>query len=128
MTDLRSILRWTNLRLDGLCLAGLVWSLRPNDIDVQLLTASRQLMQNIESETGIHPGWINNGGLFIASNKERLDEYKRLQTVMQFLTRMQCSRICIFCFFQISKRHDFLLLKKMTFHKKRKKAQKYQVC
>jgi len=62
-------------------MAGLVWSLRPNDIDVQLLTASRQLMQNLETETGIHPGWINNGGLFIASNKERLDEYKRLQTV-----------------------------------------------
>jgi len=58
----------------------LVWSLRPNDIDVQLLASSRQLMQNIETETGIHPGWINNGGLFIASTKERLDEYKRLRT------------------------------------------------
>ena len=59
---------------------GLVWSLRPNDIDVQLLTASRQLMQNLETETGLHPGWINNGGLFIASTKERLEEYKRLRT------------------------------------------------
>jgi len=61
--------------------AGLVWSLRPNDIDVQLLTVSRQLMQSLEAETGLHPGWINNGGLFIASTKERLDEYKRLMTV-----------------------------------------------
>ena len=26
-------------------------------------------------------GWIENGGLFIASTKERLDEYKRLQTL-----------------------------------------------
>jgi len=63
-----------------LTLAGLVWSLRPNDIDVQLLTTSRQLMQQLETETGVHPGWINNGGLFIASNKERLAEYKRLMT------------------------------------------------
>jgi len=61
---------------------GLVWSLRPNDIDVELLRTSRQLMQTLEAETGIHPGWINNGGLFIASTKERLDEYKRLMTVI----------------------------------------------
>ena len=57
-----------------------MWSLRPNDIDVELLTTSRQLMKSLESETGIHPGWINNGGLFIASTNERLDEYKRLMT------------------------------------------------
>ena len=38
-------------------------------------------MQSLETETGVHPGWINNGGLFIASTKERLDEYKRLRTV-----------------------------------------------
>lgn len=37
-------------------------------------------MQNLEAETGIHPGWVNNGGLFIASSKERLVEYKRLMT------------------------------------------------
>ena len=60
---------------------GLVWSLRPNDIDVELLRTSRELMQSLETETGIHTGWINNGGLFIASSKERLDEYKRLMTV-----------------------------------------------
>ena len=24
---------------------------------------------NLEEETGINPGWINNGGLFIASTK-----------------------------------------------------------
>ena len=35
----------------------------------------------LEPETGIVPGWIENGGLFIANNKERLDEYKRLSTV-----------------------------------------------
>ena len=27
------------------------------------------LVNNIEEETGINPGWINNGGLFIANNK-----------------------------------------------------------
>jgi sarcosine dehydrogenase len=35
----------------------------------------------LEEETGLSPGWIENGGLFIASNERRLDEYKRLQTL-----------------------------------------------
>ena len=58
-----------------------MWSLRPSDIDQQLLMRSRKLMRSLEDETGVHPGWINNGGLFVASNKERLDEYKRMATV-----------------------------------------------
>ena len=28
-----------------------------------------QVLTNLESETGMDPGWINNGGLFIANNK-----------------------------------------------------------
>merc|ERR1719384_1278089 len=60
--------------------AGLVWRLRPNDTDIQLLNHMNHLVNNIEEETGINPGWINNGGLFIANNKERLNEYKRLHT------------------------------------------------
>ena len=49
--------------------AGLVWRLRPNDTDIQLLNHMSHLVNNIEEETGINPGWINNGGLFIANNK-----------------------------------------------------------
>ncbi|KAJ9576455.1 hypothetical protein L9F63_006668, partial [Diploptera punctata] len=33
------------------------------------------------AETGLDPGWINNGGLFIASTKARMDEYRRLCTL-----------------------------------------------
>jgi len=61
--------------------AGLVWNLRPNDTEIQLLTHTRDVIEGLEQETGIDPGWINNGGLFIANNKERLEEYKRLQTI-----------------------------------------------
>ncbi|XP_070532336.1 sarcosine dehydrogenase, mitochondrial-like [Ptychodera flava] len=62
--------------------AGLVWRLRPNDVDNEILNYSRHLFMNVlEEETGISTGWITNGGLFIASNKERLDEYKRLHTL-----------------------------------------------
>ena len=62
--------------------AGLVWRLRPSDVEVELLNWTRKLAKDIlEKETGLWPGWNENGGLFIANNKERLDEYKRLMTV-----------------------------------------------
>ena len=61
--------------------AGLVWRLRPNDVEIQLLSHMVQLVNSLEEETGVNPGWINNGGIFIANNKERLDEYKRLGTI-----------------------------------------------
>nr|CAG4641459.1 EOG090X014D [Eurycercus lamellatus] len=61
--------------------AGLVWRLRPSDVDVRLLEHTHELLKNLEAETGIDPGYIVNGGLFVASSKERLDEYKRLQTL-----------------------------------------------
>ena len=62
--------------------AGLVWRLRPSDVEVELLACTRKLAKDVlEQETGLWSGWNENGGLFIANNKERLDEYKRLMTV-----------------------------------------------
>ncbi len=43
--------------------------LRPSDIDVRLLAYTHQLLQSLEAETGIDPGYIVNGGLFVASSK-----------------------------------------------------------
>lgn len=62
--------------------AGLLWRLRPADTDIELIDHTRHLARNVlEQETSLSPGWIENGGLFIASNERRLDEYKRLQTL-----------------------------------------------
>ncbi|XP_023307143.2 sarcosine dehydrogenase, mitochondrial [Lucilia cuprina] len=61
--------------------AGLVWRLRPNDVDIQLLANSRNMLMQLEEETGLDPGWIQNGGVFIAHSDTRLDEYRRLATV-----------------------------------------------
>ncbi|XP_061913144.1 sarcosine dehydrogenase, mitochondrial [Entelurus aequoreus] len=62
--------------------AGLLWQLRPSDVEVELLAHTRKVVsQDLEEETGLHTGWIQNGGLFIASNKQRLDEYKRLMSL-----------------------------------------------
>ena len=49
--------------------AGLVWRLRPSDVDVSLLAYTHQLLQGLEEETGVNPGYIVNGGLFVASTK-----------------------------------------------------------
>ncbi|KAJ8286596.1 hypothetical protein GJAV_G00040960 [Gymnothorax javanicus] len=62
--------------------AGLLWQLRPSDVEVELLGHTRQVVStDLERETGLHTGWIQNGGLFIASSKQRLDEYKRLMSL-----------------------------------------------
>lgn len=65
---------------------GLLWQLRPSDVEVELLAHTRQVVScDLEKETGMNTGWIQNGGLFIASNRQRLDEYKRLMSVGMFV-------------------------------------------
>ncbi len=59
-------------------------------------------MQSLQEETGIDPGWINNGGLFIASSRERLEEYKRLMTVsvscqLMYSSMIKLSLTILFC-------------------------------
>ena len=49
--------------------AGCVWRLRPNDVDTVLLNDTRDVLMHLEAETGLDPGWIMNGGLFIANNE-----------------------------------------------------------
>lgn len=48
---------------------GLVWSLRPCDLEVKLLRDSRNVYNELEQETGENAGWINNGGMFISRSK-----------------------------------------------------------
>ncbi|KAG4075763.1 hypothetical protein HA402_003589 [Bradysia odoriphaga] len=60
---------------------GLMWRIRPNDVDIQLLNRSRDTILDIQENTEYDPGWIQNGGIFIARTKKRLDEYVRLSTI-----------------------------------------------
>ena len=57
--------------------AGMLWRLRPSDVDIELQGYTRDLIKQLEVETEID-AWTENGGLFIASNEERMNEYKRL--------------------------------------------------
>lgn len=61
--------------------AGLVWRLRPNDVEIQLLATTRDMLMNLEAETDMNSGWIQNGGLFISHSTQRTNEYRRLQTL-----------------------------------------------
>ncbi|CAG5097335.1 Similar to SARDH: Sarcosine dehydrogenase [Cotesia congregata] len=49
--------------------AGMFWRLRPNDVDIQLLDGTLRTIKQLEEETGENPGFIQNGGLFIAHNE-----------------------------------------------------------
>ncbi|CAG0880074.1 unnamed protein product [Darwinula stevensoni] len=47
----------------------MLWQLRPNDVEIQLLAHTRNLLLSLEEATGVFPGFTQNGGLFIASGK-----------------------------------------------------------
>uniref|UniRef100_A0A915KXL9 Uncharacterized protein n=1 Tax=Romanomermis culicivorax TaxID=13658 RepID=A0A915KXL9_ROMCU len=66
--------------------AALLWRLRKlSDVDIQLLDYMRLLNKEIlPQEYGQDVGWLENGGLFIASNTDRLKEYKRLNALGRF--------------------------------------------
>jgi len=60
--------------------AGMHWSLRPSDTDVELNIHTKKMCLQLEEETGLQ-SWTQNGGLFIACNEERLREYQRMSTL-----------------------------------------------
>ena len=45
--------------------SGLVWGLRPNDVEIQLLNATKKVFQ----ELGTESSWTQDGGLYIAHTK-----------------------------------------------------------
>ncbi|KAG6447560.1 hypothetical protein O3G_MSEX005038 [Manduca sexta] len=60
---------------------GLVWSLRPSDLEVNLLRDSISVYNSLQNEVEDYAGWINNGGMFISRSKIRTQEYMRLHTL-----------------------------------------------
>eukprot|EP00040_Diaphanoeca_grandis_P010475 m.53618 g.53618 ORF g.53618 m.53618 type:complete len:908 (+) comp21791_c0_seq2:183-2906(+) len=63
--------------------AGMLWRLRPSDVEIELHTYTRELLIKLEKQTDT-AAWTENGGLYIAANKERLAEYKRLYQMGQY--------------------------------------------
>ena len=65
--------------------AGMLWRLRPSYVDIELHEMTRQRCMELERDLDL-PGSIfkANGGLFVATNEERLKEYQRLCEVGQF--------------------------------------------
>lgn len=73
----------------------------------------RHLVRDVlEEETGVVPGWIENGGLFIASTKERLDEYKRLGTVSAKILKITSLHITLHSLRNASQNKFMTMIKK----------------
>lgn len=49
--------------------AGLIWRQRPNDVETTILTNTYNIIKEVGADTDMDPGWINNGGIFIAHNE-----------------------------------------------------------
>jgi sarcosine dehydrogenase len=59
--------------------AGMLWRLRPSYVDIELHGYTRELAMRLEADPAVGvSSWTENGGLFIACNRERLTEYERL--------------------------------------------------
>ena len=56
--------------------AGMLWRLRPSYVDIELHGYTREIAMQLEEDKG--SAWTENGGLFMATTKERLTEYERL--------------------------------------------------
>lgn len=55
--------------------AGLVWSLRPNNLEIEILKGTKRVFKELGEE---NCGWINNGSLFIAHSSDELNEFIQL--------------------------------------------------
>lgn len=70
--------------------AGLLWRLRPSDAEIHLINTTRELLTRLEDETGVNPGWINNGGLFIASSNVSWMTFKWPEILAYFSFLSSC--------------------------------------
>lgn len=61
--------------------AGLILQMRMSDMEIQLRSATKSLLCSLEEETGLDPKWTNNGAIYLARSKIRMDEYKRMSTL-----------------------------------------------
>ena len=67
-------------------ITAIVWSLRPSETDIQLLGRTHQLVKNeLMNKPGVEcTGWKRNGGLFLAHNNKRMQEYQRLNGLSKY--------------------------------------------
>jgi sarcosine dehydrogenase len=64
--------------------AGLHWNCRPNFYDIESSINTLNMIKDVEEKTELSCGLIKNGGLYIANNENRLNEYKRMSALSKF--------------------------------------------
>jgi hypothetical protein len=65
--------------------AGLIMQLRPSDLEIQLRARTRALLTTLQQETGLDPGWHNNGGLYVARSKVSHFIYDALYSTLYYI-------------------------------------------
>lgn len=55
--------------------AGLVWSLRPNKVEIEILKGTKRVFKELGAEKC---GWINNGSLLIAHSSDQVNEFVQM--------------------------------------------------
>lgn len=64
--------------------AGLHWNCRPNYYDIETGINTLKMIKNVEKDSGLSCGLIQNGGMYIANNNDRLNEYKRMSNLSKY--------------------------------------------
>ena len=59
----------------------MLYRVRRTETDTKLAAITRELASEIEQETGVHTGFLQNGGITIATDEAWLYELKELHTV-----------------------------------------------
>lgn len=67
--------------------AGLVWSLRPSQLEIEILKGSKRVFKELGEDDC---GWINNGSLFIAHSNDELKELEQLSVLGRTLGVNSC--------------------------------------
>lgn len=67
--------------------AGLLWSLRPNQLEIEILKRTKQVFKELGADDC---GWINNGSLFIAHSKHELNEFGQMSELGKTLGVNSC--------------------------------------
>uniref|UniRef100_A0A336KQM0 CSON013804 protein n=1 Tax=Culicoides sonorensis TaxID=179676 RepID=A0A336KQM0_CULSO len=58
--------------------AGLIWSLRPNALCLEVMKATKKVFHELGADD---VGWINNGTLFVAHTEQGLHEYEKVSAL-----------------------------------------------
>lgn len=62
----------------------MAFRMRQSETTTKLAATTVEVAKDIETKTGVHTGFLQNGSMTIAANKAWLEECKQIHTVSQY--------------------------------------------